>query len=105
MIDEMYLQKSAQYQSGDYVEEGNLHKGIFSFMVAGLKQSIPFVQTIPEFTFNGHCVAKKISGNIDHLIEIGLSVQGVVTTKKVARYSYRQSANISAFSTLIKITL
>ena len=68
-------------------------------MVVVLKQSIPFVQIIPEVTFNGQCVAKKISGNIR------LSVQGVVTTKKVTRYSYRQSANINAFSTLIKITL
>ena len=74
-------------------------------MVVVLKQSIPFVQTIPEVTFNGQCVAKKISGNIDNLIEIRLSVQGAVTTKKVTRYSYRQSANINAFSTLIKITL
>ena len=40
MIDEMYLQKSAQHQSGEYVgvdEEGNLYKGIFAFMVVGLK--------------------------------------------------------------------
>ena len=38
MIDEMYLQKSAQYQSGEYVgvgEEGNLCKGIVVFMVVG----------------------------------------------------------------------
>ena len=43
MIDEMYLQKSAQYQSGEYVgidEEGNLYKGVAAFMVVGLKQSI-----------------------------------------------------------------
>ena len=46
----MYLQKSAQYQSGEYVgvdKEGNLYKGIVTFMVVGLKQSIRFaVQTI-----------------------------------------------------------
>ena len=57
MIDEIYLQKSAQYQSGEYVgvdEEGNLYKGIVAFMVVGLKQSIPFVfRAIPEVTFNG----------------------------------------------------
>ena len=46
MIDEMYLQKSAQYKSGKYVgvdEEGNLCKGIVVFMVVGLKQPRPFV--------------------------------------------------------------
>ena len=71
MIDEMYLQKSAQYQSGEYVEideEGNLHKGVVAFMVVGLKQSIPFVvQAIPELTFNGQWLVENININIDNL--------------------------------------
>ena len=57
MIDEMYLQKSSQYQSGEYVgvdEERNLYKRIVAFMVAGSQLSILFiVQAIPEVTFNG----------------------------------------------------
>ena len=54
MIDEMCLHISAQYQSGENVEEGNLYKGIFAFLVVELKQPIPFVaQIIPEVTFNG----------------------------------------------------
>ena len=96
----MYLQKAAQYQSGEYVgvdEEGNLHKGIVAFMVVGLKQSIPFVvQAIPEVTFNGQWLAEKISDNIYNLIEIGLCVQGIVTDN--------HSANVNMFSVLIKIT-
>ena len=49
MIDEMDLQKSAQYQSGKYV--GVDEEGIITFMVVGLKQSVPFViQAIPEVT-------------------------------------------------------
>ena len=80
MIDQVYLPKSAQYQSGENVEEGNLYKGIFTFLVVGLKQSIPFVvQTIPEVTFNGQWLAEKISDNIDSLLEIRLCVQGIVT--------------------------
>ena len=80
MIDEIYLQKSAHYPSEEYVEEGNLHKGIFAFMVVGLKESIHLVvQTIPEVTFNGQWLAEKISDNIDNLKEIGLCVQGTVT--------------------------
>ena len=80
MIDEMYLQKSAQYQSGEYVEKGNLYEGIFAFMVVALKESIHLVvQTIPEVTFNGQWLAEKISDNIDSLIEIRLSVLGIVT--------------------------
>ena len=80
MIDQMYLQKSAQYQSGENVEERNLYKGIFAFLVVELKQSIPFVvQTIPEVTFNGQWLVEKISDNIDGLTEIRLCVQGIVT--------------------------
>ena len=80
MIDQVYLPKSAQYQSGENVEEGNLYKGIFAFLVVELKQSIPFVvQTIPEVTFNGQWLVEKISDNIDGLTEIRLSVQGIVT--------------------------
>ena len=80
MIDEMYLQKSAQYQSGENVEEGNLYKGIFAFMVVGLKESIHLVvQTIPEVTFNGQWLAEKISDNIDNLKEIRFCVLGMVT--------------------------
>ena len=76
----MYLQKSAQYQSGENVEEGNSYKGIFAFLVVELKQSIPFVvQTIPEVTFNGQWLAEKISDNMDSRIEIRLCVQGIVT--------------------------
>ena len=80
MIDQVYLPKSAQYQSGENVEEGNLYKGIFAFLVVELKQSIPFVvQTIPEVTFNGQWLVEKISDNIDGLTKIRLSVQGIVT--------------------------
>ena len=80
MIDEMCLHISAQYQSGENVEEGNLYKGIFAFMVVGLKESIHLVvQTIPEVTFNGQWLAEKISDNIDNLKEIGLCAQGIVT--------------------------
>ena len=80
MIDEMYLRKPAQYQSGEWIEEENLYKGIFAFMVVELKQSIPFVvQSIPEVTFNEQWLAEKISDNIDNLKEVRLCVQGIVT--------------------------
>ena len=98
IIDEMYLQKSVQYQLGEYVgvdEERNLYKGIFAFMVVELKQSIPFVvQAIADVTFNGQWLAKKFSDNIDILIEIGLCVRGIVT----------ENHSINTLSALIKIT-
>ena len=78
MIDEMYLQKSPQYQSGEYVgvdEEGNLYKGIVAFMVVGFRLSIPFVvQVIPEVTFNEQWLAETFSDNVGNLIEFGLCV-------------------------------
>ena len=97
MIDEMYSRKSAQYQVGEYV--GVDEEGITTFMVVGLKQSIPFVvQAIPEVIFNGHWLVEKISDNIDNLIEFGLCVRSIQVTDN-------HSANVNAFSALIKITL
>ena len=101
MIDQMYLQKSAQYQSGEYEgvdKEGNLCKWIVAFMVVGLKLSIPFiVQTILEVTFNGQWLAETFIDNIDSLIEFGLWLRGIVADN--------HSANVNAFLALIKITL
>ena len=101
MIDEMYMQKSAQYQSGEYEgvnKERNLYKGIVTFMVVGFKPPIPFVvQTIPEVTFNRQWLAETLIDNIDNLIEFRLFIRGKVTDN--------HSANVNAFSTLIKIIL
>lgn len=96
MFDEMYLQKAAQYQSGEYVgadEEGNLYKGIVAFMVVGLKQSVPFVvQAIPEVTFDGRWLCEKIAKNIKYLADSGFSVRGIV--------SDNHSSNVNAFTSL-----
>ena len=72
-------------------------------MVGRLKLSTPFfVQAIPqarqpnpEVTFNGQWLAEKISDNIDNLIEIGLSVRGMVTDN--------HAANVNAFLALKNI--
>ena len=65
MIDEMYLQKYAQKQSGKYVgvdKEGNLYKRIVASIIIESKQSINFVaQGIPELIFKGEWLAEKIS--------------------------------------------
>ena len=101
MIDEMYLEKPAQYRLGEYLgerkeEEENLDKEIVAFRVVGLKQAIPFVvQAIAKVTFNGKWLTKKFSDNIVNLIEVGLCVQVIVTNN--------HSANVNTFSALIKI--
>ena len=52
-----------------------MQKGIFAFMVVGLKQSKSFVvQANPEVTFHGQWLGEKISDNTDNLTEIGLCV-------------------------------
>ena len=65
MIEEMYLQKYVQNQSGKYVGVGkqrNLYKRIVASIVTESKQSINFfAQGIPEFTFNGQWLAEEIS--------------------------------------------
>ena len=54
-----------------------MQKGIFAFMVVGLKQSKSFVvQANPEVTFHGQWLGEKISDNTDNLTEIGLCVCG-----------------------------
>ena len=55
--DEMYLQESTQYHSGQFYgadEDDKLYKGIIVFMLVGLKKSIPVViRAIPEISVNG----------------------------------------------------
>ena len=97
-VDEMYLQKSTQYQGGEYVgadQEGNLYKGIVAFLVLGLKESIPYVvKAVPEVTFTGKWLADQISENIHCLISLGFVVRAIVADN--------HSANVNAFSCLVK---
>ena len=46
MFDEMYLQKQDEYTGGELAgadPDGNPYKGIMCFMIAGLKENVPFV--------------------------------------------------------------
>ena len=96
MVDEMFLQKEASYQSGDYVgedEEGELYKGIACFMIVGLKQSVLHViQAIPEVTITGEWLAEKISASLHSLAQTGFTVRGIVTDN--------HNSNVNAFKSL-----
>ena len=96
MVDEMFLQKEASYQSGDYVgedEEGELYKGIACFIIVGLKQSVPHViQAIPEVTITGEWLAQKISASLHSLAQTGFPVRGIVTDN--------HNSNVNAFKSL-----
>ena len=64
LIDEMYLQKSAQYHGGNLLgqdENGTLYKGIVVFMNVSLEKSIPFVvKCCAEVSINGPWLADEI---------------------------------------------
>ena len=57
MFDEMYQQKEVQYSGGELLglDKGeSLYKGIVTFIIVGLKKSVPFVvKTCPEVKING----------------------------------------------------
>ena len=78
----MYLQKSVQYHSGDFVgqdEGGNLFKGIAVFMIVSLK-SIPIViHSLPETKITGKWLKCEVNKCILDLAEVGFKVRAVVT--------------------------
>ena len=98
MVDEMYLQKSTQYHSGQYVgadEEGNLYKGIVGFMIVGLKKSIPFIiKASPEIRITGSWLFQELESSVNDLLSIGFNVRGIVADN--------HSTNVNAFARMKK---
>ena len=97
LLDEMYLQKQAQYHSGKYFgedENGNLYKGILVFMIVGLKENTPFVvKAVPETKITGSFVASHIWEVIGNLAEVGFNVRGVCADN--------HSTNVAGFYELL----
>ena len=91
MVDEMYLEKATQYHNGKYVgadDERNLYKGIVTFMIMGLKESIPYIaQTIPEVKFISEWLADKMSNCIDDLTSAEFFVRGIVTDNHASTFN------------------
>ena len=96
IIDEMYLQKSVQYHSGDFVgqdDEGNLFKGIVLFMVVSLKKSNPIViPSLPETKITDKWLKCEINKCILDLAEVGFKVRAVITD--------HHPSNVNAFTRL-----
>ena len=97
MADEMYLQKCAQFDGGEYIGadvEGNLYKGVVALMIQGLKKSISFViKALPETKITGEWLAQHISECISCLSKVGFNVCAVVTDN--------HSSNVNAFKCLL----
>ena len=98
MFDEMYLDKCEEYAGGETYgadENGDLFKGIMSFMIVGLKSSVPYVvKTCPEKQITGDWVKKSLLDCLKSLQESGFNVRGVVSDD--------HSTNVNAYSELLK---
>jgi hypothetical protein len=98
MFDEMYLQKCEEYSGGETYgadKDGQLFKGIVSFMIVGLKSNIPYVvKTVPEREIFGEWVKEEMLDCLKKLQESGFNVRGVVCDN--------HSTNVLAYKTLLK---
>ena len=96
LTDEMYLQKELQFQRGKLIgcdDNGNLLKGIMTFMIVGERKSVPFlVKAVPESKTEGKWLSGQIIETIQSLHEIGFHVRAVV--------SDNHPSNVSAFNEL-----
>ena len=98
MFDEIYLQKEANYQGGDFIgadTDGTLYKGVVCFMIVGLKESVPIViKAIPEVTIAGEWLKDEMLKSIEDLLALGFRVRAVVSDD--------HSSNVSAFNMVRK---
>ena len=92
MLDEMYLQKSTEFQNGNVIgkdETGEFYKGIIVFMIVNLKNSTPcVVKACPEVSM----VRQEIEESISSLTSAGFKVRAVVADN--------HASNVSTFTKL-----
>ena len=95
-LDEIYLQKENQYSGGRSIgadADGNMFKGVLTFMINSLKDSIPFVvKAIPELQITGKWIATELDELLSSLHKCGFAVRAVVSDD--------HSTNVSAFRSL-----
>ena len=97
MFDEMFLQKCEEYAAGETYgvdEDGVLYKGLVSFMIAGLKENIPYViKSNPEIKISGEWLKAQILDCLKTLKSCGFNVRGIV--------SDNASPNVSSYKRLL----
>ena len=98
IFDEMYLIKCEEYSGGQTIgadEENNLYKGVVSFMVVGLKESVAYVvKSVPETNITGEFLKEKLLECIKTLEDCDFNVRAVVSDD--------HSSNVSAYQLLLK---
>ena len=97
LVDEMYLQKSVQFHSGNFIgrnEEGTLYKGIVVFMIVSLKKYILFViRSSPDITITGEWLKSETDECLYHLQKVCFYVRAVISDDHVP--------NVRAFQLLL----
>ena len=87
------IYKDSQYQDGKLVgadNEGNLYKGIITFMINSLKKPIPFaIKAIPEIKIERKWLSEHIDNCITSLNSVGFNVCAII--------SDNHSTNVLAF--------
>ena len=80
--DEMYLQK-CEYTGGQLVgaiTNGELYKGIVSFMIIGIKQNTPYIiKSVPEIKIHADWLTNEIIGCLKVLIDCGFKVRTIIS--------------------------
>ena len=98
MFDEMFLEKCEEYAGGETYgadDNGELYKGIMSFMIVGLRSSVPYVvKTLPEKKITGDWVKESLLSCLKMLQENGFNVRGTVCDD--------HSTNVNAYSEILK---
>ena len=78
IFDEMILQRSEEFIGGELIgsdENGELFKGIMSFMIIGLKSNVPYIiKAIPEIQVNSDWLKEEIEKTINLLHTSGFKV-------------------------------
>ena len=98
MFDEMFLQKCEEYITGKLIgadEENNLFKGVVSFMVVGLKETVSYVvKAVPELNIDGGFLQRHILDCLKILKDSDFNVRAIV--------SDNHSSNVNAYSMLLE---
>ena len=94
----MYLQKCEEYFGGDLIgcgEDGNVYKGLVCFMIAGLKESVPYViKSSPQTGISGDWLKNELLECLDVLIKSGFNTRVTICDN--------HPSNVSAFKKLLE---
>ena len=76
IFDDMYLQKCEEYMGGQLIDaatNGELYKGIVSFMIIGIKQNTPYIiKSVPEIKIHADWLKNEIIGCLKVLTDLDL---------------------------------